>query len=197
MKAWKVTGEGEPAEVLELRDVDPPEPGAGFVRLRVDAAALGLPDVLMCRGSYPLTPGLPFTPGQEIVGTVTAVGPEVDEELVGSRQIAIAAFYLGAGGLAEEALAAATTIYPAPVELDDTAAAGFHIPFQTAWNALVDRCRGEARRRPGGAGGGGGQRCSGRAGGEGAGCEGHRRGRWSRRGHVLCRPRRRRGDRPS
>ena len=38
------------------------------------AAGIGLPDVLMCRGTYPLTPPLPFTPGQEATGVVTAVG---------------------------------------------------------------------------------------------------------------------------
>ena len=35
----------------------------------------------MCRGTYPLTPPLPFTPGQEATGTVTAVGDGVDLEL--------------------------------------------------------------------------------------------------------------------
>ena len=74
MRAWQVKGRGEPSEVLELVEADAPEPGPGQVRVRVTAAGVGLPDVLMCRGVYPLTPPLPFTPGQEVAGVVTAVG---------------------------------------------------------------------------------------------------------------------------
>ena len=55
-----------------------PEPGPGQIRIRVTAAGIGLPDVFMCRGTYPLTPPLPFTPGQEATGMVTAVGDGVD-----------------------------------------------------------------------------------------------------------------------
>jgi NADPH2:quinone reductase len=139
MRAWCVTGTGEPVDVLELREIDPPEPGPGMVRLRVDAAAVGFPDVLMCGGSYLFTPELPFTPGQEVVGTVDAVGDGVDGALVGTRQMGVTAFYLGAGGFAEFCLAAANTIFPAPPEFDDVTAAGFHIPYVTAWNGLVDR----------------------------------------------------------
>ena len=74
MRAWQVQGAGEPIDVLRLVDLEPPAPGPGQIRIRVTAAGVGLPDVFMCRGTYPLTPGLPFTPGQEAVGVVTAVG---------------------------------------------------------------------------------------------------------------------------
>lgn len=141
MDAWQVTATGEPQDVLARVDIDPPVPGPGMVRLRVHAAAVGFPDVLMCAGTYLLTPPLPFTPGQEAVGVVDAVGEGVDEALLGTRQMGVTAFYLGAGGFAEQCLAAANTIFAAPRDLDDAAAAGFHIPFVTAWNALVDRAR--------------------------------------------------------
>ena len=141
MRAWVVTGTGEPATVLEKREIDTPTPGPGFVRLRVDAAAIGLPDVLMCRGTYLFTPPVPFSPGQEVVGTVTAVGDGVDVSLIGTRQMGVTAFYMGAGGFADEALASAATVYPAPPTLDDATAAGFHIPFHTAWIGLHDRAR--------------------------------------------------------
>ena len=79
MRAWQVVIHGEPAEALEQREAPVPEPGEGMVTIDVDAAALALPDVFMCRGVYPLTPKvLPFTPGQEVVGRVRAVGPGVD-----------------------------------------------------------------------------------------------------------------------
>ena len=77
MRAWQVNGAGEPIDVLHSVEVDVPDPGPGQIRVRVTAAGIGLPDVLMCRGTYPLTPPLPFTPGQEATGVVTAVGDGV------------------------------------------------------------------------------------------------------------------------
>jgi len=145
MRAWVVTGVGAPVDVIGATEVELPEPGPGMVRIRVAAAAIGLPDVLMCAGSYPLTPEGEFTPGQEVVGDVTAVGEGVDAALLGTRQMGVTAFYMGRGGLAEEAIAAASTIYPAPPALDDVTAAGFHIAFHTGWIALRDR----AAVRPG------------------------------------------------
>lgn len=111
-------------------------PGPRQVRLRVNAAALGLPDVLMCRGVYPLTPSLPFTPGQEVAGVVTAVGDGVDH-VVGERIMAVTAFYTGHGGFAEEALARAGHVIPGP--MSDADAAGFYIAYITAWIGLVTR----------------------------------------------------------
>ncbi len=139
MRAWVVEGSGAPADVLELRELEVPAPPAGFLRLRVAAAAIGLPDVLMCRGTYPLAPDDPFTPGQEVVGTVTAVGDGVDAGLIGTRRMGVTAFYLGSGGFAEEALAAEATTYAVPDWLADADAASFHIPFVTGWIALHDR----------------------------------------------------------
>jgi NADPH:quinone reductase-like Zn-dependent oxidoreductase len=45
--------------------------------------ALGLPDVFMCRGTYAFNPAIPFTPGQEVVGIVTAAGEGVDRNWSG------------------------------------------------------------------------------------------------------------------
>ena len=78
MRAWQVNGAGEPIDVLHAVEVAVPDPGPGQIRVRVTAAGIGLPDVLMCRGTYPLTPPLPFTPGQEATGVITAVGDGVD-----------------------------------------------------------------------------------------------------------------------
>ena len=120
--------------------IDPPAPGPGQVRLRVAAAGIGLPDVLMCRGVYPLTPELPFTPGQEAVGVITAVGDDVELAL-GSRVMVVTAFTEGHGGFAEEALADAHSTFPVPDGLDDADAAGFWIPHLTGWIGLVERGR--------------------------------------------------------
>ena len=139
MPAWRVEAQGAPREVLKLCEIPVPEPGPGFLRMELEAAGLGLPDALMCRGTYPLTPGGAFTPGQEIVGRVTAVGEGVDPAKIGTRCMGVTGFYLGHGGFAREVLAADATMFPAPEWLGAADAAAFHIPFQTGWNALHDR----------------------------------------------------------
>ncbi len=140
MRAWQVQGKGEPTQVLTEVQLDPPVPGPGQFRISVVAAGLGLPDVLMCRGTYPLTPALPFTPGQEAVGVVTAVGEGVDLE-VGTRVMGTTLFYEGQGSLAQECLAMPGSTFPVPEGLSDVEAAGFWIPHLTAWVGLVDRGR--------------------------------------------------------
>jgi NADPH:quinone reductase len=138
MRAWQVQGAGEPMDVLHLIELDPPEPGPGQVRIRVTAAGIGLPDVFMCRGTYPLTPPLPFTSGQEATGTVTAVGEGVDIPL-GSRIMCVTMFWQGSGSFAEECLVAADSLFEVPDGLTDAEAAGFWIPHLTGWIGLVDR----------------------------------------------------------
>ena len=138
MRAWQVQGAGEPIDVLRLVEREPPEPGPGEVRIRVTAAGLGLPDVFMCRSTYPLTPPLPFTPGQEATGTVTAVG-EGARLSIGDRIMCVTSFSGGDGSFAEECLAAARGAFPVPDGLTDAEAAGFWIPHLTGWIGLVDR----------------------------------------------------------
>src|SRR6185312_194587 len=129
---------GEPKDVLHLVDLPAPEPGPGQMRIAVTDAGLGLPDVFMCRDRYPLTPPLPFTPGQEATGVVTAVGEGVDIPL-GSRVMSVTLFYEGHGSFAEECLVPAASAFTVPPGLSDEEAAGFWIPHYTGWVGLVDR----------------------------------------------------------
>ncbi|MDQ1382014.1 MAG: NADPH:quinone reductase [Actinomycetota bacterium] len=140
MRAWQVQGAGEPIEVLHEVEIEAPEPGPGQVRIRVTAAGIGLPDVFMCRGTYPLTPPLPFTPGQEATGPITAVGEGVDLA-IGDRIMCVTAFWMGHGSFADECLVAADSAFAVPHGLTDADSAGFWIPHLTAWIGLVDRGR--------------------------------------------------------
>src|SRR5258706_9549879 len=97
MRAWEVQSAGEPADVLHLVEREVPEPGPGEVRIRVTAAGLGLPDVFMCRGTYPLTPPLPFTSGQEATGVVTALGDGIERLAVGDHVMCVTSFIGGDG----------------------------------------------------------------------------------------------------
>ncbi len=136
MRALRVHAAGDPAEVLKLEEIAPPEPGPGQVRIRVAAAALNFGDALLCRGLYHLRPPWPFTPGLEVAGAIDAVGPDVSLP-VGLRVMAVPD--LPDGGLAEQALAGVANVYPAPDAMGDAEAAGFLIPFQTGHVALHRR----------------------------------------------------------
>ncbi|MEU1267818.1 NADPH:quinone oxidoreductase family protein [Streptomyces sp. NPDC005799] len=132
MQAWQVHENGEPGEVMRLAEVAPPTPGEGQVLLKVRAANINFPDVLMARGQYQVRPPLPFTPGVEICG-------ETED---GRRVIANPA--LPYGGFAEYAVADAAAVLTAPDSLDDAEAAALHIGYQTGWFGLHRRAHLEA-----------------------------------------------------
>jgi len=124
--------------VLQLVEIDEPTPGPGEVRLRVKAAAIGLPDAFMCQSTYALTPPLPFVPGQEVCGVVDAVGPDVDMA-IGTRLMAVSSFMDGRGGFAEVTVAPVRSAFRVPSEMSDVDAASFRIGYSTAWLGLVRR----------------------------------------------------------
>ncbi|MEU9112927.1 NADPH:quinone oxidoreductase family protein [Streptomyces sp. NPDC048483] len=138
MKAWRVTANGEPREVMRLEEVPDPQAGPGQLLLRVRAANVNFPDALLCRGQYQVRPPLPFTPGVEICGEVLAVGEGAAGE-IGQRVLAQPP--LPDGGFAELAVVDARTVRPAPEALDDAEAAALHIGYQTGWFGLHRRAR--------------------------------------------------------
>jgi len=142
MRRWLVESFGNPAEIWRLQeDADSFDPEPDQIKIGVEAAGLGLPDVLMCNNNYPLTPPLPFTPSQEAAGKVIAVGSGVDKALIGTRVLGPTLFQAQRGGLAQSCLMHAAGALPIPDEMTGVAAAGFFIPYQTAWVALVRRAR--------------------------------------------------------
>ena len=82
MRAAVVPALGQP---LEIRDVPVPEPGAGQLLVKIEASGLCHTDIHAARGDWPVKPKIPLIPGHEGVGTVTAVGTDVDSALVGTR----------------------------------------------------------------------------------------------------------------
>jgi NADPH2:quinone reductase len=142
MRAWQVREFGEPADVLKLEEnAESFEPGPSQVKVKVEVAGLGLPDVFMCRNNYPLVPPLPFTPSQEAVGKIIAVGADVDVSVIGTRVLGPTLFQLQRGGLAEECLMMSQLALPIPDTMSGEVAAGFFIPYQTAWIGLVHRAQ--------------------------------------------------------
>jgi NADPH2:quinone reductase len=139
MRALQVTRHGSPGEVLAVVEVDTPEPEAGEVRVRVAAGSLNFNDIDRCRGnlvSVPTPP--PFTLGMDVCGVVDAAGPGA-EEWIGRRVVAITKNALG--GLAEYAIAPATSVFDAPEQLDDAEATAFLLTFHTTYLALIHRAQ--------------------------------------------------------
>ena len=134
MRAVLCRAFGEPSG-LKLETVPDPVPGAGQVRIAVQAAGLNFADTLMVAGKYQEKPPFPFSPGLEVAGEVDAVGPGVTDVKVGARVMAL----VGHGGFAERALAAATSVYPIPDAMDFVAAAGFAVAYGTSHVALRHR----------------------------------------------------------
>jgi len=137
MKAWQVSTYGQPQDVLELVEVDRPQPGPGQLLVRVLAAAGNFPDALLCQGTYQVKPPLPFTPGVELCGEVVAAGEGADGVTTGDRVIGTA--ILPHGAFAEYALMRAGAAFSVPGDLDDAEAAPFHITYQTGWFGLHRR----------------------------------------------------------
>jgi NADPH2:quinone reductase len=119
-----------------LAEVEPPTPGADDAVIRVAACGLGYVDALVALGRYQVKPPVPFTPGQEVGGVVTAVGANVAHLAVGDRVLAAVV-----GGLAEQVRAPAMAVTPVPPSMSFAQAAGFRVNYVTALHGLRDRAR--------------------------------------------------------
>jgi NADPH2:quinone reductase len=115
-----------------LRDVAPPKPGPGEVRLRIAACGLNFADLLMMQGKYQERPPLPVTLGMELAGTVEALGDGTDPALIGRR----VAVFAGSGGLAEQGCFPAARCVALPDKMPFTHAAAFQVAYGTSHVAL-------------------------------------------------------------
>jgi NADPH:quinone reductase len=132
-KAIVVSELGGP-EVLHFEDVPDPVPGPGEARVRQTAIGVNFIDVYFRRGLYKAAQ-LPFVPGQEGVGVVEAIGPNVSEVAVGDR-VAYAGLQ---GSYAEVRLAPAARLVKLPAGIDDKTAAAMTLKGMTA-EVLLLRC---------------------------------------------------------
>jgi NADPH2:quinone reductase len=124
-----------PAESLVLEDVPVREPGPGEVRVRVRAAGVNFPDVLIIQKKYQMQPPLPFSPGSEAAGEVISVGAGVTHVKPGDPVMA----YTGLGCFAEEVVAPADKVMRMPEGLSFETAAAFTLTYGTSWHAIRDR----------------------------------------------------------
>lgn len=135
MRAIQCRAWGE-IDDLVLAELPPPgEPGPGEVAIEVAAAGVNFADLLMVAGKYQDRPIPPFTPGFEVAGRVSAVGPGVKRIKAGERVLAV----LDRGGFAEAAIAGEESVFVLPRAMDFVTAAGFAIAYGTAHGSLVWR----------------------------------------------------------
>ncbi|MFI6338942.1 NADPH:quinone oxidoreductase family protein [Streptomyces sp. NPDC050535] len=139
MRAARCTGYGPPGS-LKVAELDDLRPGPGEVLVRVQAAAVNFPDVLIVANRYQVPAPLPFTPGSEFAGFVAALGPGVTGPPVGSP---VAGAVL-TGAFAEQVVVPATSLRQVPDGLDMVHAAAFHVTYATAYHSLVTVGQGAA-----------------------------------------------------
>jgi NADPH2:quinone reductase len=139
-------------DVVRIEEVPSPEVGAGQARVRVHAAALNFPDVLIVANEYQLKVPAPFVTGSEFAGVVEAVADGVTAVAPGDR---VSGTVL-VGAFAEEVAVDAGVLRRVPEGIDLRHAAAFGVAHSTAYHVL----RSVARLQPGedivvlGAGGG-------------------------------------------
>ncbi len=131
------TDELGPPENYALAQHDPGPPSPTQVSISIRAAGISFVDVLTAGGGYQVKPPVPFIPGSECAGVVTAVGDDVSGLAVGDRVVGS-----GWGGMFAEAVnLPARTVRKMPAALSFAEAAVFPVSYATAWHALVDRAQ--------------------------------------------------------
>ncbi len=125
MKAIQIQSIGGP-EVLELVELEIPEPGPGQVLIRVEAVGVNYVETYFRRGIYKAT--LPLIPGSEAAGTVEKLGPGVQGLEEGDAVVSVNVM----GSYAEYALVPATQLVKVPAELTPEKAAAAMLQGMTA-----------------------------------------------------------------
>jgi len=126
-----VTHYGGP-DALRVVEEDRPEPKAGEVRVRVLAAGVSLPDLMMCEGIHPETPRLPFTPGWDLVGVVDRLGAGTSALEPGQIVAALPI----SGAYAEFVCLPPRELVPVPPGLDAAEAVSLVLNYVTAYQML-------------------------------------------------------------
>jgi putative PIG3 family NAD(P)H quinone oxidoreductase len=131
-KAIRIREPGGP-EVLDVGEIDLPEPGPTEVLVDVAAAGLNRADCLQRRGFYPAPPGVPAdVPGLEFAGVVESVGDSVSTWKPGDRVMGI----VGGGSMATRVVTQSAELMPVPKELSLEEAAAVPEVFLTAYDAI-------------------------------------------------------------
>ena len=131
-KVVRVHEHGGP-DVLRIEEIDVGRPGAGEVRVRIEAIGLNRAEAMFRAGLYPVKPTLPTLIGYEAAGIVEALGEGVQGFAVGDRVCVLPIFRLGEYGVyAEDAIVPARSVMTAPPGLGPAEAASIWMQYLTA-----------------------------------------------------------------
>ena len=135
MQSLRVETLTEDLSGVKLSDIPVPVRKPGEVLVRIHAASLNFPDLLMTRGAYQFKPDVPFTSGLECAGEVIDADPESGfapgDQVMGGNKV---------GGLAEIASIPARGLSPIPQGMSFTKAAAMGATYSTAYTGLVELC---------------------------------------------------------
>jgi NADPH2:quinone reductase len=124
-------------DALTWKELPTPQPKAGEVLVEIKAASLNFPDILIVQNKYQMKPALPFVPGSEYAGVVTALGEGVTHLTVGQHVACLS----GTGGFGTHTIAPAARCMPLPPGFSFVDAAAFIMIYATSHHALVDRAQ--------------------------------------------------------
>lgn len=133
MRALEVSALSDDLSGVALVERKRPAPAAGEVLVRVRAASLNYPDLLMTQGKYQFKPDLPFVSGLEMAGEIVAAAPD-SGFAVGDRAMGGAK----TGAFAESVVLPASSVRGIPEGLDYRQAAAMSAAYHTAYVALVE-----------------------------------------------------------
>ena len=130
-----------PPEVLRIENLEVGEPGAGELRVRIEAIGLNRSEAAFRAGQYPVKPKFPTPMGYEAAGVVEALGPDLRDFKVGDRVCVLPTYRLGEYGVyAERAIVPARSVIPAPPNLSSVEAASIWMQYLTAM-AIIEITR--------------------------------------------------------
>ncbi len=121
-----------PTDDLRIEDRDDPVAGDGQVIVDIKAAGINFPDILVVAGQYQDKTPLPFIPGNEAAGIISAIGENVSAYAVGDKVIAA----VRGGAFAENCVADTKVVMPLPPELDFEQGAAYAVTYGTSYHAL-------------------------------------------------------------
>ncbi len=130
-----IVREHGPAAAQRVETLADPVPGSGEVVIDARAIGVNYPDLLVVEGRYQFLPRRPFSPGKEVAGVVSAVGPGVTRFKPGDRVMAQREY----GSYAEKTLSPEATCYRMPDALGFEEGAALGLAYQTSHFALVER----------------------------------------------------------
>jgi NADPH2:quinone reductase len=136
MRAARCPAYGPP-EVVRIEEHPVPSAGQGEVGVRVQAAAVNFPDVLLIANEYQVSIPPPFVPGSEFAGVVDEVGSAITAFAIGDRVTGTGMF----GAFAERVVVDAASLALIPHGVDAPTAAAFGVAHRTAYHLLRSKSR--------------------------------------------------------